>query len=110
MRDHPAKVLTDTDLVDRSCSVCGTPVERAAGAWRHVGEATARQVVPVRADVAVVDRAAVVAERALRAVVWSPHLTDADRARAVVDALYSAGLIVRRPRAVRPRGRVAARR
>lgn len=103
MWDHPAKLLTDADRAGRVCSVCGGPVDGGRQDLRHAGEALARPVLPARADVAAVARAALVAERALTALMWTPHLSDADRARAIVDALYAQGLITQRPRSVRPR-------
>lgn len=103
MYDHPAKVLTAADAADGVCSVCCGPVIGGRQDLRHLGEAAARPVVPARADMPAVRRAAVVAEQALAGLVWSPSLTDAAKARAVVDALYAAGLIAQRPRAVRPR-------
>ena len=103
-RDHPAKLLTDTDLLERCCSVCGDAVENSEdGALRHVGEGVPRRILPERADVPAVARAARIAERALTELTWTPHLTNADRAAAVVQALYAAGLVARRPRTPRVR-------
>lgn len=101
--DHPAKMMTAPDIEARVCSVCGGPVNGGRRELRHVGEAVPRQVVPARADVSAVNRAAAVAEQALAGLVWTPHLRDADRAQVVVDALYAAGLLAQRPRSVRPR-------
>lgn len=103
MYDHPAKVLTAADAADGVCSVCCRPVLGGRQNPRHVGEAAARPVVPARADMQAVRRAAVVTEQVLAGLVWSPTLTDAARAQAIVDALYAAGLIAQRPRAVRSR-------
>lgn len=99
--EHPAKVLTAGDAAARVCSVCGDPVDRTGGQLRHAGEAAPRRVLPARADAAAVRRAEAVAARALDGILWEPHLTSADRARVVVEALYAAGLIARRPRPAR---------
>jgi hypothetical protein len=103
VHDHPAKLLTAADVAAGACSVCGGPVEGAGAQLLHVGEARRPRVRPARADVAVFERAAVLAAQALEELLWSPSATDADRGRAVVERLYEAGLISSRPRAVRPR-------
>lgn len=103
MFDHPAKQLTAGDTDAGLCSVCGRPVVGGRQDLRHVGEARRPTVIPARADVPAVRRAELLAAAALEGLIWTPHITDADRAAAVVEALYSAGLIASRPRAVRPR-------
>jgi hypothetical protein len=99
--DHPAKLLTTADVAARTCSVCGREVQGAGRDLRHRGEARRPRLVPARADVPAVRRAELVAAQALEQLVWTPTLTADERARAVVAALYEAGLIARRPRSVR---------
>lgn len=101
--DHPARLDTAPDATTPVCGICGHPVIGTGTELRHAGEARRPQFLPARADVPAVHRAQVVAERALAGLVWAPTTTDADRAAAVVEALYAAGLITSRPRAVRPR-------
>lgn len=103
MDQHPARLDTAPDATSPTCSVCGRPVIGGGDQLRHVGEARRRRLAPARGDVASVRRAEVLAERALRELVWTPHTSDADRAAAIVERLYEAGLISSRPRAVRPR-------
>lgn len=105
--DHVARLDTSPDAVDGApvCSVCGGPVIGTAPGdqLRHVGEARRPRLAPARGDVAAVRRAEILAERALTLMTWTPHTTDADRAAAVVEELYAAGLISSRPRTVRAR-------
>ncbi|WP_018658500.1 hypothetical protein [Actinomadura flavalba] len=101
--DHLARLDTSPDATSPACSVCGRPVVGAASDLRHEDEARRPRLLPARGDVAAVRRAELVAERALAGMVWTPSATAADRAAAVVEALYAAGLISARPRAVRPR-------
>jgi hypothetical protein len=110
--DHVARLDTSPDASPDApvCSVCG---ERVIGTGpgdqlRHAGEARRPRTLPARADMATVRRAQVVAERALTELTWTPHTTDADRAAAVVEALYAEGLISARPRVVRARRPAAA--
>lgn len=109
MFDHPAKQMTTADVDAGVCSVCGGPVADGRQDLLHVGEARRSQIVPARADLAAVRRAELVAAAALEGLVWTPHLTDVDRARAVVEAIYAEGLIASRPRAVRVRRSAPAR-
>ena len=102
VRDHPAKMLTGADVAARTCTVCGDRVEGAGRDLRHAGEAVRPRVVPARADIPAVRRAELIVTRALDQLAWAPTLTNDERARAAVAALYEAGLIPRRPRDVRP--------
>ncbi|MFC6885274.1 MULTISPECIES: hypothetical protein [Actinomadura] len=100
---HAARLDTSPDATAPVCGVCGRPVTGTGAQLRHAGEARRPQLVPARGDLAAVRRAELIAQRALTGVTWTPHTTDADRAAAVVEALYAAGLIAARPRTVRPR-------
>lgn len=102
---HIAQLDTSPDAdPDRPvCRICGRPVIGPATDLLHQGEARRPQIVPARADLPAVRRAELLAERALQGIAWAPHVTDADRAAAVVQELYAAGLIAQRPRTVRAR-------
>ena len=73
VHDHPAKMLTTADVDARVCTVCGDPVD-GGQVLRHRGEAVARPVMPARADVPAVKRAAAVAEQTLAGLVWTQPL------------------------------------
>lgn len=110
MKDHLARLDTAPDAPANPpvCSICGAPVRMAAGELLHDGETRRPRILPGRADRPAYARAELLAERALTAMPWTPHTTNADRAAAVVEELYAAGLIASRPRAVRARPRAAA--
>ncbi|MGI5201599.1 hypothetical protein ACQEU6_08465 [Spirillospora sp. CA-108201] len=100
MFDHPARRLA---APFDECSKCHHPIEGQGEHLRHVGEARRPAISPSRTDAAAFNRAILVAAQALDALTWAPALDNEDRARAVAEALYGAGLISSRPRAVRPR-------
>lgn len=103
--DHAARLdnSPDADPTAPTCSVCGLSVIGLGAELLHDGEARRPRLLPARQDLPAVRRAEAIAERALCGVTWAPHVTDADRAAAVVQELYAAGLIAQRPRTVRPR-------
>lgn len=110
MDRHAARLDTSPDATPGApvCSVCGERVTGAGDRLRHVGEVRRPRILPARTDVPAVRRAELVTEQALAAMPWTPHTSDADRAAAVVEALYAEGLISARPRVVRSRRPAAA--
>lgn len=108
--DHLARLDTAPDAPTNPpvCSICDTPVHRVGGQLVHAGETRRPRILPAVADRPVYARAELLAERALAAMPWTPHTTDADRARVIVEALYAEGLISARPRVVRARRPAAA--
>lgn len=105
MDRHLARLDTAPDAPTNPpvCGICDAPVILIGGHVLHDGETRRPRILPAPADRPVYARAELLAERALDELPWTPHTTDADRAAAVVEALYAEGLISARPRAVRAR-------
>lgn len=102
--DHLAVLDTSHDAPSSPvCGSCMKPVTGSGSTLRHVGEARRRRVLPARQDKAAFERAELLAARALNELTWTPHTTNADRAAAMVEAIYEAGLLAPRPRIVQPR-------
>lgn len=101
---HPARLLVRQDGDDRECSVCTRPVIGFGPTLRHAGEAF-RPTAPTLADSKAFHLAERLAVNALEELpAPSADITDRDRARAVVEKLYAAGLLdTRRRRRTRPR-------
>lgn len=105
MFDHPARRLA---APFDECSKCHHPIESDGHGVRHVGEPRRPAITPSKADAAMFNRAVLLAAQTLDSLVWAPTMDNRDRARAITEALYSAGLISSRPRAVKPRRTPAA--
>lgn len=105
MFDHPARRIAPPF---NECSKCHHPIEGDGAGLRHVGEARRPAISPARSDAPAFNRAVLVAAQALDGLAWAPTLDNEQRARAVAEALYAAGLISSRPRAVKPRRTPAA--
>lgn len=91
---HPARLLVDPAGDGQpECRVCGHPVVTTGDGVRHADEAV-RHVEPAKDDAPAVNAALDVVRSALR--ILPAEASDADRAQAVVDALYRRGALRRR--------------
>lgn len=98
--DHPARRLVSN--LDE-CSVCGVAIEGEDADLRHVREPYRQKMLPARSDTPAFNRGVAVATQALDRLGWAPSLDNETRARAVIEAVYGAGLLTSRPRKVRAR-------
>jgi len=104
MRAHRAVLDRSPDAERRECAVCGLPVTGADNDLRHLGEERRVEVIPSPSDVPTFTEAERAGHAALQSL--SERASDAERSRAVIEALYANGML----RQARKRARANRRR